>query len=313
MLPSPSASRSTASTVDRAIAFAAGAWRQVGVSGWTSSHEQWAIDPEPLIIFTAWLDDSDIRLRDEATDWCIRNWRYISRTRLRNLARREPDDVQALVGGFAATVAHATGVPWPGATEPRPFTVTGRSVLSPLARPSLVWIRLRSMFGLGARSELLRVLLSSPSESLSVADLARATGYLKRTIADECEVLERAGLLSVRASGNRFLFALSRRRELEALLGELPDLRPDWSAMFHVAREFVLFERTESMADARTVPVHARATLSALQHSLDELDISPPIADLRGAQLSDAVHVLEQSTLANWSKGDATNPVILRH
>jgi len=31
----------------------------------------WAIDPEPLIVFTA-IADLDPRLRDEALDWCIR-------------------------------------------------------------------------------------------------------------------------------------------------------------------------------------------------------------------------------------------------
>lgn len=33
---------------------------------------------EDLICFTAFLGDEDARLRDEATDWCVRNWRYVS-------------------------------------------------------------------------------------------------------------------------------------------------------------------------------------------------------------------------------------------
>jgi hypothetical protein len=42
---------------------------------WTRTHTDWAIDLEPLIMFTAALGDEDPRLRDEATDWCIRNGR----------------------------------------------------------------------------------------------------------------------------------------------------------------------------------------------------------------------------------------------
>ena len=170
----------------QAVALAMGAWSELGVSGWTATHDEWAVDVEPLILFTAWLDNRDVRLQDEATDWCIRNWRFVSRTRLKNLARRQPTEVQEAFGKFAATVGAFSGVAWPGATEPSPrFQVTGRSVLSPLDRPSMAWIRLRSMFGLGARAEILRVFLSAPQSRFSVAALASATGFLKRTVADE--------------------------------------------------------------------------------------------------------------------------------
>ena len=52
-----------------------GAWSELGVSGWSRTHMTWAIDPEPLIVFTA-IADLDPRLRDEALDWCIRNSRH---------------------------------------------------------------------------------------------------------------------------------------------------------------------------------------------------------------------------------------------
>jgi hypothetical protein len=298
--PSPKPAKTTA---EQALALASGAWHQIGVSGWASSHEDWAVDLEPLIVFTAWLDDRDIRLRDEATDWCIWNWRFISRTRLRNLARRQPKEVQSAVGEFTATVAQLAGIPWPGATEPRPFKVTGRSVLSPLERPAMVWIRLRSMFGLGARSEILRVLLSRPRGAASVALLADATGYTKRTVADECETLELAGLLSVRVLANRFLYSLARREELEALLGDLPSIRPDWTAMFNVARELVMFDDREDASVARTLPVHARKTLDRIHDDLDHLDIDISYADVHGKALTVAVHDLAASSLAKWSVG----------
>ena len=55
-----------------------GAWSELGVSGWGRTHREWAIDPEPLILLTASLDKHDPRLRDEATDWCIQNWRFVA-------------------------------------------------------------------------------------------------------------------------------------------------------------------------------------------------------------------------------------------
>ena len=49
-----------------------GAWAELGVSGWGRTHQDWAIDPEPLVVFTVAVAESDPRLRDEVMDWCIR-------------------------------------------------------------------------------------------------------------------------------------------------------------------------------------------------------------------------------------------------
>jgi hypothetical protein len=84
-------------------------WAELGVSGWTRRHVSHAIDPEPLILFTAFLGDADPRLRDEATDWCIAYGRYVSAARLRNLLIGEESTVREAFGEFAATVnAHST-------------------------------------------------------------------------------------------------------------------------------------------------------------------------------------------------------------
>ena len=122
-----SSRRSAATFADQSLALAWGAWTQLGVSGWTSTHGDWAVDPEPLILFTAWLGDADPRLRDEATDWCVQNWRHISKARLKNLLREQPDDVAAAFGEFGATVAAhagnqlAWGNPSPAVCRHRPF------------------------------------------------------------------------------------------------------------------------------------------------------------------------------------------------
>src|SRR2546426_5066188 len=113
-------------------------WAELGVAGWTRRHTSHAIDPEPLIIFTASLGDADPRLRDEATDWCIAYGRYVSAARLRNLLAHEAADARDAFGEFAATVnAHST-LRWPGATEPRRVQLTGRSQIVDFHRPSLV-------------------------------------------------------------------------------------------------------------------------------------------------------------------------------
>ncbi len=60
-------------------------WAELGVSGWSRHHKHWLVDPEPLVVFTAWLGDTDARLRDEATDWCIQFGSWLSATRLSSI------------------------------------------------------------------------------------------------------------------------------------------------------------------------------------------------------------------------------------
>lgn len=286
----------------QALALASGAWTELGVSGWTSTHGAWAIDPEPLILFTAWLGDADPRLRDEATDWCVRNWRHLSKARLKNLLREQPDSVRDAFGEFAATVGSHAGITWPGATTARRFVLTGRSSLPSLDRPALVWLRLRFMFGVGASAEILRCFLSREGGPMSVSALATATGYTKRNVADQCETFERAGVLSVRAQGNRFYYSLARQAELAAFVGEAARVRPNWTALLNVARELVILEELADGSLA-TLAVHVRKAMRLIDDDLVELGIAPIPEGVSGVDLWPSLRDLGNTHLRAWSSG----------
>ncbi len=72
-------------------------WTELGVSGVVRKHRHHAIDPEPLIIYTAALQDIDPRLRDESTDWCTRYHTFISKTRLRNLLKSQDESTNKVI------------------------------------------------------------------------------------------------------------------------------------------------------------------------------------------------------------------------
>lgn len=293
--------RPAAMFIDQGVALAWGAWAELGVSGWTTTHQAWAVDPEPLIVFTAFLEDADPRLRDEATDWCIRNWRHVSKTRLKNLVNEQPPEVRDAFGVFSATVSSHAGITWPHRTEPRRYTVTGRSVSPQLEKPSMIWLRMRATFGLGARTEILRYFLAPDAQRASVAAIAETISYTKRNVADECESLAEAGMLTVRPVRNRYLYSLAKRNELESLVGPLPGIRPNYSAIFNVARELIKLEQQASSATIRTLPVKARKTLDRIELDLDELAIDPPTAT--GSEIWPALKVLGTQTLGVWSLG----------
>jgi DNA-binding transcriptional ArsR family regulator len=264
-----------------------GAWSELGVSGWGRTHEDWAIDPEPLIVFTSSIGADDPRLRDEAMDWCIRNWRHVSLTRLRNALRSQGELNPDSWGKFAAVVNARAGVNWPGATtECSTYRVTGRSVLHSLSDPSLVYLRMRAMFGVSARTEILRVFLLHPRSKRTASALAEATGYTKRNVAEACDLLVQAGVLTAKTVGNRFYYSLREVSPLAAFVGPIPEIAPDWNALFRVvgAIRDLSDMSEEASADALIVETHQVAR--NIEEDLDLLGIEGP-RRLRGARILD--------------------------
>ena len=211
--------------------------------------------------------------------------------------------VREAFGVFAATVGEHAGIDWPGQTTARPYAVTGRSTAPKLDQPSMVWLRLRAMFGLTARTEILRYFLSQEAGRVGVATIAAATNYTKRNVAEECETLQQAGVLGVRPVGNRFYYSLVRRAELKAVVGAMPAVRPDWTAIFNVARSLISVEDQLDTSTTRTLAVKAGQVLVDLEPELDALDVDPPSSDLRGEDLWHTLRALGRDTMGVWSLG----------
>jgi hypothetical protein len=277
-----------------------GAWAELGVSGWARTHRDWAIDPEPLIIVTPLIAARDARLRDEALDWCIHNWRHISRVRLRNLLRAQPADVTDAYASFAATVNAHGGAKWPDESQAWAYATTGRSMPPALSRDSLIWLRMRAMFGVSARTEILRYFLSHERARASVATLATASGYTKRNIADECTTLQGAGVLAVRSVANRLYYSLDRDSQLHAFVGEPPAVLPDWTALFRLCRAVVDLSEAASRLPARALNVEASRALGDLQDDLDQLQLALRVL---GNDYWSAVQRFTDDVLAGWARG----------
>ena len=215
--------RDSAQSLQREIHnFYWGVWSELGVSGWGRTHHNWAIDPEPLIVFSPSVITSQPRLRDEVIDWCSDNWRHVSAVRLRHILNENPEEDTDAWGQLAATVNRSSGsTHWPRATKERDFVKTGRSTLRPLTEDSMIYLRMRSIFGLTARTEILRYLLFT-GEPSTAAMLAMQVNYAKRNVAEACESLSRL------ASFNRSRWATGCTSLWSIAKGSLPssDLAP---------------------------------------------------------------------------------------
>jgi hypothetical protein len=158
------------------------------------------------------------------------------------------------------------------------------------------------MFGVSARSEIIRCLLSQAGAA-SVARLAALTDYTKRNVADECETLQLAGVLSVRSTGNRFYYSLAHRLALEMFVGELPHILPDWTSILRITRELVALEESSTELSLQTLPVRVKKTLRLIGDDLAELGIEQSFDNIEGSDLWPAVRKLGMKTLGAWSIG----------
>jgi len=203
-------------------------WAEMGLSGWDRHHQDSALDLEALIVTTARLGHRDGRLRDEALDWCVAHGRVASAVRLKHLVAAAEAPTRESFGWFAATVNSNTHLRWPGATSPLSFTPTGRSAAPSLARPALLQLRLRALWGVTARAETLRVMLIEGDRFMGIREVAAAAAYGKDAVADALDNLHRGGLLDAAGVRNQRVFRLRRGKHLSALVGPLPDVKRSW-------------------------------------------------------------------------------------
>lgn len=277
--------------VERVLDLAWSQWTDLGVRGTTTALHSWSIDPEALLLLTASLSDLDPRLRDESLDWCIANMRYISRHRLRSLARNLRDeDARAATTRYGATLARAGARGWSEGAKPWPFEPTGKATLADLRLPNLIRLRLRAIFGVSARAEIFHALSWQSGEWTSSVQLATLAGYTKRNIDEEVESLHRAGLVEVVYERNRRLVRLARRDRLEGFVGAVPTRFPDWPAIMGALISVLDLERRVSNAGARVRDVEA----SALIESLDARGVVPSLPALPPLGPSDTAKRLDE-------------------
>jgi len=234
-------------------------WTALGVAGSVAPARD-PVDVEALMIFTAELASDDPRLCDEALDWCSRFHGFSSKPRLKQLLRRALPSAQKAFGPFGQALEHHAGRRWPGAsvTSAPPRRLSGKSRLPPLTEPALFNLRLRAMFGVGARADIIGALLSHASNDFGAADLV-FVGYSKRNIAEALDMLAAAELFRSVRSGNRVRFSWDRREPLSALLEPIPTRVPAWSSILRVMSGFLdLLTRIDGKSDRLSAVEAAR-------------------------------------------------------
>lgn len=271
-------------------------WSELGLSGWGNEHASWLVDPEALIILTAWLGDEDARLRDEATDWCVRFAPMISASRLGNLQERASPAARERLGEVARAVSRHSSVRWnfgsAGASllrAPDPFKPTGRSRLESIRSPAQLSLRLRAVFGVGARAEVMRVLLEPPWAPTSTADIAEETFFKKRVIATTLEMMHKGGVVDSQRVRKELRFQLTNAAGWHGILGPFPEVWPRWHHILPL-----IADMQDAVVRVRALPPRAR--LVELRILVDALGPRATIA-----HLPPLAEVTKVEDLERWS------------
>ena len=268
-------------------------WTQLGVAGQINAHDNFVLDPEALLIFSAHFARYDQRLYDLVTDWLQCNGESINLPRLKALLKRFPHVDRNSLGFITASVklkkwnAFAKQllpenvevetmffendfVPQPDETAlcygfKRNRYVPGNKVMpfSTMGNASLL-LRLRGAFGMSARAEAILTMLNK--EFCRIQDVADAGGFSWKAASDVLDELCTSGVAVTLDKNKRGrTYFLKDASAIRALFGVDTVKFPDWLTVFDM-----LSVVWECISNPRFAEVSERTAIGELQREFAE-------------------------------------------
>jgi hypothetical protein len=305
---------------DHVLGFLWRQWSALGVAGQSHRVDCWMLDPEALLLATTSLG-RDPRLFDEVLDWLNTNGQFINLQRLQNLGQRfgELTVLRAMAAHLARRSVHSkwktllrektpaadsrllfSGVPVIGSPDElfaRHGWLRGPVKLRQLSqpadphRPTNFLIKLRALFGMQARAEVMAYLLAV--ESGHPGEMAERLAYFPRTLQTTLNDLARSGHLQSRREGQEKRFWL-RRDDWRFLLtwtegaGESAPEFPrwvDWASLFNALESVARFLNRPDLerASPAVQAIELRACLDTLPPAFLRENIHVPPGATGGA------------------------------
>lgn len=242
-------------------------WTQLGVAGYAGEGAvPRVLDPEALLVFSAGFCRYDQRLYDVVAGWLIQYGSLVSIPRLKSLLKKGEACDRAALGYMVFLAAKHGHKRWKslaeslgghegaepmfrdaGEDEPlhvaaedadaleyglvrNPFEYAPKVSATLPETAATALLRLRGCMGVGARAEILLLLLQGPC---SAAGLVRRSGYgaasVHETLQDLC-----LGQMVEPLHGARRLYLLRRAEPVAQLAGVVREcLWPDWSGVYN--------------------------------------------------------------------------------
>ncbi|MDE0597478.1 MAG: hypothetical protein OSB65_19745 [Roseibacillus sp.] len=201
-------------------------WRVLGGAGnGRSGAVPFVIDPEALLLATMRFGRTDSRLTGEALDWLARNGKLVSLQRLKNMQSSTMlagTECLRELAGFMTDASYRnwhslgqwaskTSPPSGGGFVPEGFQTRGMSQPPDCAAPEAFILRLRALFGVSARPEVLAWLLTHHAGY--AAEIARDVSWFSKSVQAILNELDLSRVLVNETAGKRKLYSLNPRSE----------------------------------------------------------------------------------------------------
>ena len=264
-----------------ALDFVRDQWAQLGVFMEPSRPpDRWAQDPEALLAFSLDIARADARLFDEILDWLRANGGRLSGRRLRHLAHNDGLDGALVAAAVDWAAGHGSslrlrpdGRPFPaepvsvferpgvpgredeiflrhGLAKP-PTRPSGKSSAPDGLLPINLAFRLRDMFGVTSRAEIIRFLLTTGVPNATTLAISEAAVSTKRNANDALNELSRAWVVERHFVGNEARYGVDRAR-WSSFLDVPPETIStylDWPALLRAVGEIRRWLETPGVND----------------------------------------------------------------
>ncbi len=252
-------------------------WTELGVAGVIRKHQNCLISVEELILLTALLAEEDPRLRDEALDWCTRYHHFISITRLRTLIKTLGPSVLGPFSAFAATLNSVSRANWPtfSSATAWKFIPSGKSQPPRCELPALLSLRVRALFGVGARADLITFFLTQEKGDFTASDTTEI-GYNKRSLADLLDDFVKSRLFDAFTKRNQRYYSFIKCDQMRTAIGLLPEAVPSWRQILEVLLPLRNCIKQVEKQSASTKTIEVRNVLKKMEDTLRKLHLTPP-------------------------------------
>jgi hypothetical protein len=282
------------------VAFLWRQWSALGVSGHARTDDEWLIDPEALVLFSTIAARHDARLFDEILDWLHLNGDAINLQRLARLQKEHVVGDDSILAAISSQLTRGKSQPKWRVIAQRAKSHFASAKLRPLfphlplaARSDEVWsawgwqrppvelrglsqaprpnqpatflFKLRAIFGLQARAEIVAWLLDH--ESGHPAEIARATGYFRGSIQSVLKELEASGHFFAVRTGREKRFSVRKEEWRFLLTWQNSEHFPHWMSW---APLFAALRRVLDLVDHPSLEVMSPALQAIeLRRALD--------------------------------------------
>ena len=194
-------------------------WASLGAPAQgVGSSVPFVIDPEALLLASMRFGDTDARMTDIIADWLPKNGAFLNLQRLKNLQSGTKLGTRENLATLGNLMEAAGFINWKKLSESSEKSNVGGGQSRSMSqspdpsRPEAFLLKMRMLFGLSARPEIITWLLTHPAGH--AAEIARDTGWFSKSVQAILNDLEASGMLMSHMDGRKKIVSVNPRNNI---------------------------------------------------------------------------------------------------